>query len=246
MVIPLGGMGGQGGIGDSPMLPTPAVVKERWAKWWWALFTLFIAVCVGRLFALDVWGALLTGLNAFICWYIVSKDCANMSQYCLLLFGFMCVLNGVLEGITLAGNVGGRTEKNTSPRTQQNATATTYTVTIEKHPFFDPTGTLQYNTQSAMMIASPVVSLLGALLCWFTYGSYTTSLFSDQGEAGTGGFGSYGNSYGGAGNSGGGGYAAGNNGFSGASGNSGGRALGRPAPSGPRLFEGSGQRLGGN
>lgn len=205
----------------------------------------------------------MSGLCAFICYYMVKDDCINMSQYCVLLFGFMSVLNCILEVINLAGNLGGRSERteNGGPDPSQLATgqATTYTVTIKTtvHPFFDPTGGFVYNAQSATMIACPVMSLLGALLSKLTYGSYTTSLFSDQGEAGAAGsFGTYGNGYGGAGNAGGGGSMYGG-GFSGASGTSagsgfggasgtpgGGRPLGRPAASGPKLFEGSGQRLG--
>lgn len=257
MVIPLGPMGGAAGGLDTPMVPTPAVVKERWSKWWWVLFSLNIFVCVGRLLAADVFGALVTGLTAFICYYMVNNDCANMSQYCILLFGFLCLINGILDLVNLAGNAQGRETRKASPPTSQGdlssgSQSTTVVITTTKHPFFDPTGGFLYNAQSVMMIVSPVAALLGAFLSWLTYSSFTTSLFAEPAENGgsQGGFGGYGTAYGGA--PGGGGY------YSGASGTAGGPAFtgsagpaggGRPlgsvaAAAPPRLFEGSGQRLG--
>merc|ERR1719272_2415201 len=124
-----------------------------------------------------------------------------MSQYCISLFGFMCLLNAVLEFVTLASMVSGRTTSSSQSQPAANATSTSYTVTVEKHPFFDPSQGWFYNQQSAMMIASPVCGLLGALLAYFCYNAFPTSMFGDDGSAGADGQG-----FGGGGGFGGGAY----------------------------------------
>merc|ERR1711879_1016043 len=115
------------------------------------------------------------------------NDCANMTQQCLSLFGFLCMMNGILELITLLTFVGGRAERHTSPVAGKQgvhgaggATSTSYKymVTIDKRPFFDGPSGFQYNLQSAMMIASPSSELLGAFLCYQAYNTYTSSMFA--------------------------------------------------------------------
>merc|ERR1719450_2088687 len=91
-------------------------------------------------------------------------------------------MNSVLEFITLGSMVSGRQTSSTQGHPTNNGTSTSYTVTVEKHPFFDPTQGWLYNQQSAMMIASPVVGLLGALLAYNCYNSFPTSLCSDDGS----------------------------------------------------------------
>lgn len=231
MVLPLGPM-------NIPQEGAPAAVKDRFSRWWWVLMGLLIAVCIGRVIAADIFGALLSGIMAVIAWYMVTNDCAKMSQYCILLFGFMCLMNGVLEFVTLASCLGGRqtSRTETAPTTSANTT-TSYTVTIDKHPFFDATAGWFYNQQSLMMVICPLAAFLGAALAYFSYNAFDTSLFSEEGEGGNeaqnfgggrlgGGFGAMG----GAGGGGGGGSAFQN-------------GAGRPQAA-PSLWSGSGQRLG--
>mmetsp|Transcript_56325 Transcript_56325/g.89448 ORF Transcript_56325/g.89448 Transcript_56325/m.89448 type:complete len:236 (+) Transcript_56325:74-781(+) len=234
MVVPLG----NGGLVEE--VPPPDSVKSRFSKWWWCLTILYIAVCVGRIIAKDIFGALLTGIMGGITYYMVTNDCAKMSQYCILLFGFMCCMNSLLEFVTLAGALSGREMRRTSsqPATSMNGggSATTYTITIEKHPFFDNSAGWSYNQQSAMMIICPAAAALGALLAYASYNAFPSSLFSDEGGGG-----------GEAQNFGGGrlggyqGYNAGD--YSAPTG--GGRAVQTGArQSSAALFQGSGQRLG--
>merc|ERR1719160_1274952 len=99
-------------------------------------------------------------MMAIIAWYMVTNDCAKMSQYCVLLFGFMCLMNAVLEFVTLASCMPGRQTSRTQTPGTNSATSTSYTVTIEKHPFFDASAGWLYNHQSAMMIVCPIAAAL--------------------------------------------------------------------------------------
>lgn len=227
-------------MGDGMMVEAecPDVVKDKHSRFWWGLVLLLGAVCVGRIVSLDILGALLSGIMAFIVYYMLKDNCAKMSQYCLMVFGFMCLMNSILEFIALLGLLGGRSSQTTAATAADpGSSKTVYTVTVEKHPFFDGSQGWVYNTQSAMMIASPVCNLIGALLSYWSYNAFPSSLFQDMGEqrpignpGGGGGFGAYG----------------GNEAprFQGSGNVLGGSSAGRPQQQ-PRLFEGTGQRLGG-
>lgn len=202
----------------------------------------YIAVCVGRFVATDIFGGLLSAIMATIAWYMVTDDGAKMSQYCILLFGFMCMINGVLEFVTLASCLPGRVQS----RTQSAPLATTnsatsrfaYTVTVEKHPFFDNQAGWVYNHQSAMMIVCPVSAFLGALLAYYTYNAFPNSLFEEDDGfgAGAGPQNWGGGRLGGGGGFGGGGFGNGGNG--------GGGAAPRTQQPAYTTFGGSGHRLG--
>lgn len=266
MVIPLGAGPAGNGAGLAGLdQPTPQEVKDQWAKWWWLLLCINLVVCICRIVAGDVFGALITLILGYYCWFMVRSDCQNMSQHCLFLYGFLCTMLGVLDLITLCTFLNGRTSQKAmpvgTPTGAGNTQSINYVITIERHPFFDKDAGWLYNWQSAMMIAAPVVELLGALLCWLTYNTYTTSMFNDldeeQGGFGGGGFGAGAGGrpggYGGAGFAGGGrpgyggygggaGYGGGNQRqqqptFTGA-----GARLG--SAGGPQLFQGQGQTLG--
>merc|ERR1719329_502243 len=107
-----------------------------------------------------------------------------MSQYCILLFGFMCLMNAVLEFVTLASCLSGRQTSRTVSEPTVGGTSTSYTVTIDKHPFFDKTAGWFYNQQSSMMIACPVAGFLGAALAYFCYNAFPSSIFADDGSGG--------------------------------------------------------------
>merc|ERR1719265_2248235 len=153
-------------------------------------------------------------------------------------------MNSVLETIVLLGNLAGRSEKSTAVGDMSTPSKTTYTVTVMKHGFFDPEQSMQYNLESAMMIASPVSLVCAAVLCYYSYQSYPTSLFDDEGGSMFGGGIAPDAGYGGGGY-GSGGFGGG--GFSGGGGNAnpnGGGSSRRILASAPPLFSGQGQRLG--
>jgi len=229
MVVPLGGMGMQEEAG------APPCVKDRFSKWWWCLMGLLIVVMIGRFVAVDIFGGLLSGIMAVIVWYMVTNDCAKMSQYCVLLFGFLCLMNTILEFVTLASCLAGRQTSSTTSVPSTDGLSTSYTVTIEKHPFFDGSAGWYYNVQSAVMIACPVAAFCGAALAYLSYNAFPTSLFADEGPDGGEAQNFGGGRLGGGrpGGYGGGGYGGGGYGGGDAGGGGGGRAVqsGRPQAS---------------
>lgn len=242
MLMPMGPMGVE------EMAPPPTVVKETYARWWWAYLFLVVASSVGEILSHDVFGVLLAILISFIVWYMVKDDCLRMSQYCVFMFGFMCGIQCIFDTIMLVVSVGGRRTQRVT-RKPITDTQMSYTTIIETHPFFDDSQGFTYNAQSWMMIVSTCLMLLGALLAWRTYSAFPTGLFAQgEGEPIMGGGG--GDRFHGGG--GGGGYGGGpaggapfGRGGGGAPGG-GGQAQGAQGPGGFRAFEGPGQRLGAN
>jgi hypothetical protein len=226
-----------GGVGEPMMFEAdvPREIKDSHVYFWWALMFLWCLMAVGRCVALDLLGALVAVLMAYFVHFMVANNCEKMSQYCLFLFGFMCCMNTVLESINLASALNGRVQESAfatdQGTTSNNVYKTTYTITVEKHPFFSPKMGLVYNAQSVMMIASVFCNLLSGLLSRYSYNTYTTFLFADQDETFP--------------------MAQAPMGYGGASGqqqpqvqrfSGGGQRLGSNGP--PRVFEGAGQRLG--
>lgn len=249
-----GGMGGMMGGGmEEAEAEVPSVVKEKYAKFWWVCCVLMASVAIMDVFAADIFGVLFMGLMTFTVWYMVSNNCKNMTQYCLMLFGTMCLIQSVFDLITLLTMLGGRTVSNRTVTSSLSPDGTSQTQNIvinqEKHSFFDSTMGLTYNVQSAVRIASPATMALSALLAYWTYSAYPLGLFeaASQGdETGNfaqnprmarGGFGGYGGQ--GMGGGGGGGRTIIQGGV--VQGPQGGGAA--PRPSGA-LWEGTGQRLG--
>mmetsp|Transcript_15276 Transcript_15276/g.41850 ORF Transcript_15276/g.41850 Transcript_15276/m.41850 type:complete len:243 (+) Transcript_15276:80-808(+) len=240
MVIPIGGAGGGGFDLPPESMEAPRSVKEHYVIYWWAAMTIFMLTCVCRLAAMDVGGGFTTGIMAFITYYLIKNDCQQMSQCCVLYFTVMCAMNCVLELIPLLTSLGGRTLAKRGNLPSEKGT-TVYTITMEKHPFFDQSMGNYYNFQSCVMIVVPVVMLLGVALGYFTYGQYATSLFNqDDSPSSVGGVGpgsggghGYGGGYGGYG-----GYGTGGHGRGGPAGHQGRRTNTVP------VFEGQGQRLG--
>merc|ERR1719181_722161 len=167
-----------------------------------------------------------------------------MTQPCVFSFGFMCIMQAVMELIILAMSLPGRRTQTTSqngptaghggsPHAAPNpfmgggGYSSSYTVTIKTSPFFCEEEGWLYNLQSAMMIANCVVFILGAILSKISYAEYPNSLFDDMGETQQFGGQAYGggNAYGG---------------------NSGGHVYsgGHSRPAGNQNW-GGGQRLGG-
>mmetsp|Transcript_99061 Transcript_99061/g.288969 ORF Transcript_99061/g.288969 Transcript_99061/m.288969 type:complete len:240 (+) Transcript_99061:96-815(+) len=237
MILPLGP------VSNQQDEPPPAIIKDEYAKYWWALALTLGLAAVGRLVAADVFGALISGIVAFIAWYMVRESCARMSQYCVLLFGVCCMMEAIFEFIALATSLPGRRMEHTS-RVPMSDSKVTYTTVVETHPFFDPSQGWHYNFQSGMKIMTVLSLIASAALSWTTYSLYPTNLFDD--DVGGGGGGYNGRLLGAGASGGGGSYQA----FGGSSPSGAGQRLGgggggsggggRP----PAVFEGVGQRLG--
>eukprot|EP00930_Biecheleria_cincta_P049448 TRINITY_DN34647_c0_g1_i1.p1 TRINITY_DN34647_c0_g1~~TRINITY_DN34647_c0_g1_i1.p1 ORF type:complete len:263 (+),score=22.48 TRINITY_DN34647_c0_g1_i1:74-790(+) len=237
MVVPLGPMPAQQEV------QVPDVVKEKYSTFWWAVGALLVAAAVGQAVAGDVFEVFYLALIAGIVIYSVKDNCKNMNMCCVLMLGVICTMQALFELISLCSQLGGRTERQLSSRAVSGST-TEYTTSVTTHPFFDASLGLQYNVQSAMMIARPVLMILAALLAYFSYQAYPTPLFSEDADSESGGIYSQG------------GYRSGGNGNSGSQagygsggyGGSGGRPYGGAQQSNrssaTRIFGGSGQRLG--
>merc|ERR1719291_405704 len=102
-----------------------------------------------------------------------------------MMFGLMCAIQTVFESINLATVAHGRKTTTMTPPTVEG-NEMSYTTTVVTHPFFDETQGWHYNFQSAMMLAAPVVMLLGAILARFSYSHYPNELFADDGGSESG------------------------------------------------------------
>lgn len=224
MVIPLGDMGiPQGGQ------EAPEVVKTFHSKIWRALIFFFFVTTVGRFIALDIFGGLIVVMMAFYAYFLLKDDCANMTQCNLLCFGCICLMNFTFDLIPLGAAAAGRKTNQQSTATTHSDNKETFTITVETHDFFDHSMSWHYNLQSVMMIVAPVAMLAGAILVYFSYNAYPTSLFragDDDSEAAQ----PFGGAVGGT--------------YSQRSPGGGDRAIGRLSASPTALFEGQGQRLG--
>jgi len=241
MVIPLGG-GGLGGGGGMPEMDEsrqqcPESVKDGFQVFWWMLSFVLMLATIGLVLARDLLGALVSGVITFWCYWMTKEKCQNMGQCHLLLFGVMCLVQGIFHLLPLGGAVGGRTTEEVTQGKETDSTVS-WTTTEETHSFFDRDQGLTYNIQSAMMIASAVSMFLGAFLTYVTYKQYPNALFDDAGQQPLAG-GSGGSGYGAGAGSGGGGHAGGNSGN-----NFGGGRLGGQSQGGMQAFSGAGQRLG--
>ncbi|CAE7345363.1 unnamed protein product [Symbiodinium sp. CCMP2592] len=149
--------------------------------------------------------------------YMVQDSCKNMTMYCLFMLGLMASFQCFFDALALFSVLGGReTSVSSVQGTENNVTVITR---ITQHPFFDRSMGEQYNTQSAVLLASPLVMSLVASMCYLSYNAFSESLF--EAEAGPiegwGQAARYGAS----------------------------ESVERTQPSPPRLFEGHGHRLSG-
>mmetsp|Transcript_101134 Transcript_101134/g.241063 ORF Transcript_101134/g.241063 Transcript_101134/m.241063 type:complete len:218 (+) Transcript_101134:87-740(+) len=212
-------------IGASPQdAPPPAVVKEFHAYFWWTIFTMLLAIAVLQIVAGDGFGMFFTVILSCIVYYMVADGCANMSMYCLLVFGLISGFEALFGLLTLFSVLGGRSSTTTTV-TSQNNEGTVYETKVSVHPFFDGTLGSRYNIQSALLLALPIVMVIGAVMSWWSFKAYPNTLFGEADEeepfyqqpSGQGGYGVP-------------------------------APMSRRQPQGPppsaRLFEGQGQRLG--
>jgi len=240
MVIPMGG-----GMSMPQEEATPEKITTSHCCWWWMVIVLFTATFVGCLVALKIFDALIVVVIAIWAYYLTKDRCQGMTQQCLFSFGLVCVIQAVMDFIILAMSLPGRRTQSTTAHGPQGgghaapspfmhgAGSSSYTVTVETTPFFSEEQGWHYNLQSAMMIASCVVFIIGAIMSKVSYAEYPNSLFDDASEGRPISGSSFGASGGGGRHysGGGGGRPAGGNSFGGGQ---------RPGVT----FGGSGQRLG--
>mmetsp|Transcript_89891 Transcript_89891/g.159939 ORF Transcript_89891/g.159939 Transcript_89891/m.159939 type:complete len:230 (-) Transcript_89891:82-771(-) len=181
MVVPLGGGGFQ-----QQEAPAPAVVKESYSYWWWALFAGYIATAGVEIMGGDAFGMLFTLIMAGIIYYMVSNSCANMSMYCILVFGLISSFEALFSLLTLMSELGGRSSTSTVVSSKEGS-STTYTTTVTTHAFFDGSLGVKYNMQSVAYLIMPIIMALGATLSWYTYKAYPVSLFGDFDDEEVGG-----------------------------------------------------------
>eukprot|EP00928_Gymnodinium_smaydae_P061762 TRINITY_DN45775_c0_g1_i1.p1 TRINITY_DN45775_c0_g1~~TRINITY_DN45775_c0_g1_i1.p1 ORF type:complete len:233 (-),score=36.29 TRINITY_DN45775_c0_g1_i1:111-809(-) len=230
MVVPINGLDMPPGADQAP-----EAVKDYYSLWWWVMVTLFTVSSLLRFCALDAYGAFISGLMGFLAYYLVRERCEKMSQCCVLYFGVLSATNGLFDCLPVLASMSGRTTETTTQQPGEGG-AKVYTVTIEKHPFFDETQGDFYNYQSVVMLLSPVVMMLGAVVASKTYQAYDTSLFNDSDDEAARPFGQPLGIRTGPQRLGGGGGGTG-------TGSYGGSPYGRQAPNVPR-FQGQGHRLG--
>merc|ERR1719512_300645 len=139
-------------MGEELEISIPCVITERYKNFWWALMSVFIGATFMNIFGGDVFGVLFMGIMSFIIWYMASNSCKNMSQYCLMLFGMMCLIQASFELVTLLMLVGGRSVRHVTVSSQlspDGAQRTQIVTTVEEiHSFFDPKQGFKYNVQS--------------------------------------------------------------------------------------------------
>jgi hypothetical protein len=184
VLAPMGGLDA-GGLGLE--MPVPEVVRQSHAKYWWAYFFLIIAAAVVELVSLDVFGVIFEGALAFIVWYMVKNSCKNMTQYCLFVFGLMCLIEALFEVLTLTTMMEGRTTSSTTSSSSTDNDGNTvvyYTTQVEETPFFDSSQSLSYNAESFGYLLSPAIMVIGAILSYFAYNEYSVSLWGDDVEEG--------------------------------------------------------------
>jgi len=222
-------------------MEVPEVVKEKYSTYWWMYFFLVILAGVTSFVALEIYGGLILMIISTVVWCMVRDNCQNMSQPCVMMLGLMCMFEFTWLLIPLFSQINGRSTSTTA-RHPQEGNKQVIVTTVETHPFFDETQGWRYNMQSWLLIITPLIVLIGSVLCYYTYQAFPSALFDNLNEGGSG-------------------SALGNSGFGGyggtapprmppsgghvlGSGNGGGRPAGRQGGP-PALFQGSGQRLGG-
>mmetsp|Transcript_78043 Transcript_78043/g.211055 ORF Transcript_78043/g.211055 Transcript_78043/m.211055 type:complete len:242 (-) Transcript_78043:45-770(-) len=182
VMMAMGGpMGGpMGALGGGLHTEVPAVIKQKHAKYWWMLFVLQLATVVVELVASDVFGVLFSGAIAFCIWYMVRGSCRNMTQYCLFMFGLMCLIEALFEIITLGTVIGGRSSATTTLSVSEDVTHTvSYTTVVDTTPFFDWGQGLTYNAESLAYLLSPATMVIGAIISYCSYCAYPVGMWGD-------------------------------------------------------------------
>mmetsp|Transcript_34356 Transcript_34356/g.80196 ORF Transcript_34356/g.80196 Transcript_34356/m.80196 type:complete len:209 (+) Transcript_34356:96-722(+) len=204
-------------LGAEPPPAIPEVVSAKHIYGWYSVMLLLAGLATAQVTAGDAFAGVIFLVMAGFVVYMVQDSCKNMTMYCLFMLGLMASFQCFFDALALFSVLGGReTSVSSVQGTENNVTVITR---ITQHPFFDRSMSEQYNTQSAVLLASPLVMSLLASMCYLSYNAFSESLF--EAEAGPiegwGQAARYGAS----------------------------ESVERTQPSPPRLFEGHGHRLSG-
>ena len=169
-------------VGASPQdAPPPAVVKEFHSYFWWMIFLLLITMAVLQVMTGDGFGMFFTLILSMIVYYMVADGCSNMSMYCLLVFGLISGFESLFGLLTLFSVLGGRSSTSTLIKSRDSENVV-YETQVSVHPFFDGRQGTKYNIQSGLLLALPLVMLLSAVMSWWSFKAYPTNLFGDGDE----------------------------------------------------------------
>mmetsp|Transcript_32789 Transcript_32789/g.78424 ORF Transcript_32789/g.78424 Transcript_32789/m.78424 type:complete len:233 (+) Transcript_32789:134-832(+) len=145
--------------------PPQEVLDQVWL--WKLLMAGFTLVFILQVVALDVAGALLTGLLLGFGWIMLRDGMTEMAKYALI-YAVLCGLNFFFEVLPLISEISGRVTRRAelaTPTIEVNGTrVTTYTLATQTHPFFDPPLGLAYNAESLAMLLGPACMGLGTYL----------------------------------------------------------------------------------
>lgn len=168
-----------------PTGPPPQAVLDQKCLWNLLLFLLGITLCL-RLVGLDIAGALLSGLMLYFGIVMTRDGMQEMPKYAIV-YAMLCGLNFFFDILPLITELGGRVSKTTEPVSSSTSAdgvqKTTYTMTTETTPFFDPSQGLVYNVQSCAMITSPICMALGWYLATTAHNEihrHSPELFRDD------------------------------------------------------------------
>merc|ERR1719387_721892 len=105
----------------------PPVVKEVHSKYWWCALSLMAGLFVCECIAADIFNAITTVILGLIIFFMVRQNCSQMSKYCLIMFGIVCIIQAIFQLIDLGTSVGGRTSKSSTETKADNQVTITIT-----------------------------------------------------------------------------------------------------------------------
>ncbi|CAE7900101.1 hypothetical protein AK812_SmicGene21724 [Symbiodinium microadriaticum] len=204
-------------LGAEPPAAIPEVISAKHVYGWYSVTLLLAGLATAQITAGDAFAGVIFLVMAGFVVYMVQDSCKNMTMYCLFMLGLMASFQCFFDALALLSVLGGReTSVSSVQGTEDNVTVITR---ITQHPFFDQSMGKQYNTQSAVLLASPLVMSLLASMCYLSYNAFSESLFHDEAGPIYEGWGQGARAYGAS------------------------ESAERTQPSPPRLFEGHGHRL---
>eukprot|EP00435_Cladocopium_sp_Y103_P075015 s109_g53.t1 len=178
MVFPMGPMLAQRDV------PVPEIVADKYAKYWWGLGVMCLIIAALQVVAIDIIATFFYGMIGGIIIYMVKDNCKNMSMYCLMVNGLVCSIQAIFDTLHVLTCISGRRTTSTIVQPGASSDVTTYTTKVTVHPFFDSELGVAYNVQSGLLILTPLVMICIAVLSYYSYHSYTASLFPEDEEGG--------------------------------------------------------------
>lgn len=145
--------------------PPQEILDQQWL--WKVLMIGFSGVLILQLIAVDVAGAMLTGLLLAFGWVMLKDGMCEMPKYALI-YAVLCGLNFFFEILPLFSELNGRVTRRVelaSPPSYVNGTRmTTYTLATQTSSFFAPSQGVAYNAESASLLLGPLCMGLGTYL----------------------------------------------------------------------------------